>query len=86
MDTFEQVKYDALGAINVCTNVSSLQNVKTQYLGPKSQIMGILKGLKDLSREEKIIVGQKVNAVKAELEAAILTKNRLLQNQERLNK
>ena len=86
MDTFEQIKQDALSAIKICESVSSLQTVKTQYLGPKSQIIGLLKGLKDLSREEKATLGQKVNTVKVELESAIAAKNRELQNQERLSK
>ena len=86
MGTFEQIKQDALSAIKACESVSSLQNVKTQYLGPKSQIIATLKGLKDLSREEKAIVGQKINAVKSEIENAIATKSKALQNQERLSK
>lgn len=86
MDTFEPLKNEALEAVEQCSSVSQLQEIKTQYLGPKSQLMATLKTLKTLPPEEKVTVGRKVNELKTVLEGAIADKAQQLRNQEKLSK
>lgn len=86
MDTFEPLKNEALASIERCSSVSNLQEVKTQYLGPKSQLVACLKNLKTLSPEEKVSVGRRVNELKALLEQEIAKKNQQLHTQEKLSK
>ena len=74
MDTFEALKNEALEALKTCSSVSQLQEVKTQYLGPKSQLVSCLKNLKTLSPEEKVSVGRRVNELKSSLEQEIAKK------------
>lgn len=86
MDTFEHLKNESLKAVDLCSSVSQLQEVKTQYLGPKSQLVACLKGLKALTPEEKISVGRNVNELKSILEQEIAKKAQQLRTQERLSK
>ena len=86
MDTFEALKNEALEALKTCSNVSQLQEIKTQYLGPKSQLVACLKSLKTLSPEEKISVGRRVNELKSLLEQEIAKKTQQLHTQEKLSK
>ena len=74
MDTFEALKNEALEALKTCSSVSQLQEIKTQYLGPKSQLVACLKNLKTLSPEEKVAVGRKVNELKGLLEQEVAKK------------
>lgn len=48
-----------------------LENIRVAYLGKKGTITELLKGLKDLSDEEKKTFGQKVNQLKGEVSAQI---------------
>ena len=86
MDTFEALKDEALAALKTCSSVSQLQEIKTQFLGPKSQLVACLKNLKTLSPEEKVSVGRKVNELKTLLEQEIAKKNQQLHTQEKLSK
>ena len=86
MDTFEALKSEALAALKICSSVSQLQEIKTQFLGPKSQLVACLKNLKTLSPEEKVLVGRSVNELKSLLEQEISRKNQQLHTQEKLSK
>lgn len=86
MNTFELLKDESLNAIDRCSSVSQLQDVKAQYLGPKSQLIACLKSLKTLPQEEKVTVGRNVNELKTLLEHAIVKKTQQLHNQEKLSK
>ncbi|MFQ6723126.1 MAG: phenylalanine--tRNA ligase subunit alpha [Opitutales bacterium] len=84
--TFETLKSEALTAIQSCKSVVALQEVKTQFLGPKSTLITSLKNLKNLPLEEKIQSGKEINGVKAAIEALLSQKQNELQTQERLKK
>lgn len=61
----EQAKLDA----NKVMTQHELNEVKAQYLGKKSALNELMATMKNLSVEEKKIVGQQVNLCKVELEA-----------------
>lgn len=44
--------------------LSELENIRISYLGKKGTVTGLLKGMKELSNEEKKSFGQKVNELK----------------------
>ena len=44
------------------TEGADLENLRVEYLGKKGSVTELLKGLKDLSNEEKKTFGQKVNS------------------------
>lgn len=63
-----QIKNDALIEIEGAKNVEEVLQLEIRYLGRKSQFVGILRQLKDVSAEERREVGQLANAVKVEIQ------------------
>ncbi len=63
-----KIKQEALGEIAGVANSDALYALRVKYLGRKSEFNVILKGLKDLSAEEKKEIGPLANAAKKELE------------------
>ncbi len=57
----------------VVKNETELVLLEVRYLGRKSELNDILKGLKDLSPEEKRVIGPLANRAKQELSAALLS-------------
>jgi len=74
----EQIKGDALKALENINEQTDLEAWKVKYLGRSSAIMGVFKSLGTLSKEEKPIVGKNANLVKVVLENALILKEDLL--------
>jgi phenylalanyl-tRNA synthetase alpha chain len=74
----EEIKKSALAQIEKAQNNEELNDLRVKYLGRKSEFTSILKGLKDLSEDERKTVGQFANSVKAELEIVFAQKEREL--------
>ena len=55
-------------------DAAGLENIRVAYLGKKGSITELLKGMKDLSVEEKKDFGQKVNVLKGEATEKIAEK------------
>ncbi len=67
-----QQQFEAeLAAVN---DVAELENIRVAYLGKKGSVTDLLKGMKDLSVEEKKDFGQKVNVLKNEATEKIVAK------------
>lgn len=67
----EQIRQQAISAITASADEEALNEVRIKYLGRKGELTGVMKGLGALSPEERPKMGQIVNIVKDELEAAI---------------
>jgi len=63
-------------------DAAELENIRVAYLGKKGSITDLLKGMKDLSVEEKKDFGQKVNVLKNEATEKISAKMVELKEQE----
>ena len=74
----EQIKAEALEALENINEQTDLEAWKVKYLGRSSAIMGVFKSLGTLSKEEKPIVGKNANLVKVALENALILKEDLL--------
>ncbi len=70
----EQIKTAALKAIAAAQNSADCENVRVKYLGKKGELTAILKMMGGLSPEERPIMGQLVNAAKAEVDVALSKK------------
>ena len=70
---------DELAAVK---DAAELENIRVAYLGKKGSITDLLKGMKDLSVEEKKDFGQKVNILKNEATEKIAAKMVELKEQE----
>ena len=66
-----KMKETALAEISKAQDITELNNARVKYLGKKGELTAILRGMKDLSAEERPVIGSLVNVVKAELENLI---------------
>ena len=63
-------------------DVQELEQIRVEFLGKSGLITGLLKGMKDLSIEEKKTFGQEVNVLKTEASDMIAQKGEELKNAE----
>jgi len=66
-----QMKEDVEKRINEAVSCEVVEQIRVEFLGKKGKITEVLKGLKDLSVEEKKEVGKLANDIKVELEEKI---------------
>ena len=67
----EAIRSAALEAINGTQTSAELDAVRVQYLGKKGELTAVLKQMGKLSPEERPVMGQMANDVRAALETAI---------------
>lgn len=80
-EKIEKIKSEALAEIAAATSLDAATELRVKYLGRKSEFTEILKGLKDLSEDERKIVGQLANSVKKEIEEILAAKEKDLKAQ-----
>jgi phenylalanyl-tRNA synthetase alpha chain len=73
-----KIKEQALAEITSVDSLEAASELRIKYLGRKSEFTNILKGLKDLSGEERKTVGQLANSVKVEIENVFAQKEKEL--------
>ena len=66
-----RIKEQALKEIEESKALQELENARVRYLGKKGELTALLKGMKDLSPEERPKVGALVNCVRDEIEVKI---------------
>ncbi len=66
-----KIKDSALEEIGRAKGVADLESLKVKYLGRKSELTAVLRGLKDLSKSEKKEVGEMANRLRKEIEESI---------------
>ena len=77
-ETLKKIKEEALRQISADIDDSALEALRVRYLGKKGELTAVLRGMGQLSPEERPIVGQIANEVRAEIEAAISSKKQEL--------
>ena len=65
------IKENAKERISQLSDMQSLNDLRVKYLGKKGELTEILRGMKDLSAEERPIIGNLVNSVRDEIEKTI---------------
>ncbi|MGN0521850.1 MAG: phenylalanine--tRNA ligase subunit alpha [Eubacterium sp.] len=63
-------------------NLSDLEQIRVAYLGKKGSVTDLLKGMKELSNDEKKAFGQKVNELKGAVADKIADKTKQLKEKE----
>ncbi|MBT3355978.1 phenylalanine--tRNA ligase subunit alpha [bacterium] len=81
-ETIEKLRETATGELEKANSLNSLEELRVKYLGRKSEFIGILRGLKDLSVEDKKVIGPLANQAKIEIESGIQTKITFIEQQE----
>ncbi len=71
LEKIKKIKNEALQEIAEVKSTEELENLRINYLGKKSEFNQILKGLRDLSAEEKKMVGPEANVAKEEIQTAL---------------
>ncbi len=69
-DTVQQLRTEAVSALASASDERALDTWRVQYLGRKGKLTGVLRGLAELSVEERKALGASANLLKAELESA----------------
>lgn len=76
----QEIKKNALAAIN--SDNAELEQIRIRYLGKKGELTAVLRGMGALSAEERPIIGQLANDVRAEIESALKEKAEAQNNAE----
>jgi len=74
-EKLEQLNDEALGAIVAADTGQALESLRVKYLGKKGEITAILKQMGSLSAQERPVIGQLANQIRAEIEDAITKKS-----------
>lgn len=67
-EKLENIKVLAIQQIETASTLEEIENIKVNFLGRKGELNAIRRGVKDLSPEEKPIVGNIANSVATEIE------------------
>ena len=70
-EQLEQLKLQALAALQEADTPAALEELRVRYLGKKGEVTAVLKQMGSLSAEERPIMGQLANNVRAEIEAKL---------------
>ena len=81
MQSLEDIKAEAAAAIDAAADIASLEELRVSYLGKKGALTGLLKGLGQLSAEERPKAGAEINAVKQVLNEQLNSRRDALQSE-----
>ena len=80
MENLEPLANEAKAAIAAAEDGATLEQLRVDYLGKKGQITALLKGLGQLSAEERPAAGAQINVVKQELQELISARKNALES------
>ena len=70
-EQLEQIKSHTLQAIHAAADAPALDALRVRVLGKKGELTAVLKQMGKLSAEERPVMGQLANGVRAEVEAQL---------------
>lgn len=70
-EKLQQISAEALETLNQVSDLKVLDEMRVKFLGKKGELTQILKGMGSLSAEERPVLGQMANEVRAKIEAKI---------------
>ena len=79
-EKLETIRNQAKKRIEEIKDLQALNELKVKILGKKGELTEILRGMKDLSPEERPIIGSLVNTVRDEIEGTIKSAEELLKH------
>ena len=68
-DTLERIRQEAMEQL--ASPDADLEQIRIRYLGKKGELTAVLRGMGKLTAEERPVIGQLANEVRADIEAAI---------------
>ncbi len=70
-EQLEQIKQNALAALEAADSIAALEELRIKLLGKKGELTAVLKQMGKLSPEERPIMGQLANSVRADIETKL---------------
>ena len=70
-EQLQLIKQNALSALDAAQTPAALEELRVKLLGKKGELTAVLKMMGKLSAEERPVMGQMANAVRAEIEAKL---------------
>ena len=67
----EQIRLQALAALEAADSPAALEELRVKWLGKKGELTAVLKMMGKLSAEERPVMGQLANSVRADIEAKL---------------
>lgn len=80
-EALEKIEAAAKEELSACVDPKILEDLRVRFLGKKGELTGILKQMGSLAAEERPIVGQVANKVRADIEEAIASRQSQLKAQ-----
>ena len=81
-EQLRKLETEALEKISQVTEMKQLQEIQVAYLGRKGSITEVLRGMGKLSKEERPIIGELANNVRASIQAKLDAKKEILELEE----
>ena len=81
-EELEKISKETIAKINDVNSLQELQDLRVKVLGKKGKLTEILRGMKDLSPEERPSVGALVNTVRDEIESVLEKAEEILKQKE----
>jgi phenylalanyl-tRNA synthetase alpha chain len=76
IDAIEEIRVGALGALADAANDAALEEWRVRFLGRRSGLTGLLRGISSLAAEDRPAAGAGANALRIELEEALSLRKR----------
>lgn len=85
-EKLEALKIEALAKLKELKDPQTLNDLRVKYLGKKGELTEVLRGMGGLSAEERPVIGQVVNDVRAAIEGVIAAKQEAFLQEETQNR
>ncbi len=82
-EKLNEIRQSVRAKLDAAAGSASIEDIRVSVLGRKGELTALLKGMGKLSPEERPIVGQKVNALRAEIEGWLERKSAELAEKEK---
>jgi phenylalanyl-tRNA synthetase alpha chain len=85
-EQLNNIKLEAEKRLNQAGSRAELESIRLQYLGKKGELTAVLRGMGQLTPEERPKIGQLANEVRSFIEKILEAKTKSLQEKERLSR
>lgn len=82
-EKLQAIELAALEELKLASDSTAIEGLRVKYLGKKGELTAILRGMKDLTKEERPVVGKVANEVREKIEAAIDEFGAAIKNKEK---
>src|SRR5919199_2878789 len=75
----DELRREAEAAVGAASSTAELEDLRVRYLGRRSELTGVLRGIGELPPEERGPVGQAANTVRQAIESRLGERTRALE-------